>query len=93
MKNSSIQFGNRNWKDWHDVLQPIPAPLQIVAGAFVQLQEERQDADYNNHEHWTLTDVQDLLNTATDEFAYWLDIRTHPMAGNYLLSMLLGRQR
>ncbi|MCU1261204.1 MAG: hypothetical protein JWO80_4089 [Bryobacterales bacterium] len=93
MKNSSIQFTNSNWTDWHDITQPVPPPLRSVARAFIELQEERHAADYNNHEQWTVTEVQTLLNTAAEAFRDWLSIRTHPMAGNYLLSMLLGKQR
>src|SRR4051812_48972753 len=93
MKNSSIQFSNANWTDWHGTTQSVPLNLQSVARAFIELQQERHDADYNNHETWSLTDVQTLLNTAESAFRNWLSIRTHPMAGNYLLSMLLGKQR
>jgi uncharacterized protein (UPF0332 family) len=93
MKTSSIQFNNPNWKDWHDILQPVPPELQNVARAFIELQSERHTADYDNHEHWTFTDVEALLNATAAAFQDWLSIRTHPMAGNYLLSMLLGRQR
>lgn len=50
-------------------------------------------ADYNNHEQWTVTEVQAILNTARSAFEDWLSIRTDPMAGNYLLSMLLGKRR
>jgi hypothetical protein len=93
MKTSSIQFRDSNWTDWQGIIQPIPAGLQSVARAFVDLQEERHTADYNNHKQWALADVQTLLDTATAAFQDWLTVRTHPMAGNYLLSMLLGKQR
>lgn len=93
MKNSSIQFKGSTWTDWHGISQPVPPELQRVARTFIELQEERHTADYNNHEQWTVSDVQSLLSTASSAFQDWLAIRSHPMAGNYLLSMLLGKQR
>jgi hypothetical protein len=67
--------------------------LQQVAGAFVDLQDERHTADYDNHEQWSPTDVQAILDTAHFAFQNWQSIRTDPMAGNYLLMMLLQKQR
>ena len=71
----------------------IPPALQNVAGSFVDLQEDRHIADYNNHEQWTAIEVQDILKVAQSAFDDWLSVRTDPMAGNYLLAMLLGKQR
>jgi uncharacterized protein (UPF0332 family) len=93
MKNSSLQFRSPTWTDWHDIDQPVPPELRSVALAFIELQEKRHTADYNNHERWSVTAVQALLNTAENAFRDWQSIRTHPMAGNYLLSMLVGKQR
>jgi hypothetical protein len=59
----------------------------------VNLQEERHAADYDNHEQWTTTDVEATLEIARSAFRYWGSIRTDPMAGNYLLAMLLNKQR
>ena len=93
MKTTSIQFANPTWRDWHDTVSAVPPALQSVSGAFVKLQEERHAADYDNHEEWTTTDVKAVLDTAATAFQDWLSIRSHPMAGNYLLSILLGKQR
>ena len=41
-------------------------------------------ADYDNHEEWTITDVELVLDTASAAFQNWLSIRAHPMAGDYL---------
>jgi hypothetical protein len=93
MKTSSIQFKGPNWTDWHEIVQAVPPAFQSVSRSFIELQEERHIADYNNHEQWTISDVQTILNTTTAAFQDWTSIRLHPMAGNYLLSMLLGKQR
>jgi len=93
MKNISKQFRKPAWPDWHGKLQPIPPALREVAGAFVDLQEERHTADYDNHEQWSATEVQETLNTARSAFQNWESISADPMAGNYLLAMLLNKQR
>ena len=86
-----------------DALDHLPAGLRFemmharevapVAGAFVDLQEERHTADYDNHEQWSATDVEETLNITRSAFQNWQSIRTDPMAGNYLLAMLLSKQR
>ena len=93
MKNISIQFRKQTWQDWHGNQQPVPLAIQKIASAFVDLQEERHTADYDNHEQWTVTEVQAALDTARSAFQQWQSIRTDPMAGNYLLAMLLNKQR
>ena len=71
----------------------MPSTLQRVASAFVDLQEERHTADYDNSEQWSLTEAQAILNKARSALQDWQSIRTDPMAGNYLLTMLLNKQR
>jgi hypothetical protein len=93
MKNISLQFGQQTWKDWHGNKRAIRLAIQKIARAFVDLQEERQAADYDNYEQWTETDVKATLKTAHAAFQHWASIRTDPMAGNYLLAMLLSKQR
>ncbi len=93
MKNISTQFQNATWTDWQGKTQTVPSTLQFVAKTFVYLQEKRHTADYDNHKQWTVVEVQTLLDTTQLAFDNWLSIRTDPMAGNYLLAMLLGKQR
>lgn len=68
MKNTSMQLRAATWQDWHANQQVVPRPLQAVAKAFVDLQEERHTADYDNNEQWSVTEVQALLNTARFAF-------------------------
>jgi hypothetical protein len=93
MRTASLRFDNPRWPDWHGVSQTIPAALQRVARSFVELQDERHAADYNNHREWSVTDVQDTLTAASAAFTDWQSVRTDPLAGDYLLSMLLGKSR
>ncbi len=85
MLNTSMQFRKPDWRDWHGQRQAVPQALQQVASAFVDLQEDRHAADYDNHEQWSAIEVQEILNAARSAFRNWESIRNHPMAGNYLL--------
>jgi len=93
MKAASLKFRKNAWQDWHGNEQQVPSAVQRVASAFVELQEERHTADYDNHEQWSVTEVQTILNSADTAFQDWQAIREDPMAGNYLLAMLLRKQR
>jgi len=93
MKQASLQFRQPVWQDWHGRQQPIPLAVQRVASIFVDLQEERHTADYDNHEQWSVTEVQTTLNMAHTAFVEWKSVRSDPVAGNYLLAMLVKKQR
>jgi hypothetical protein len=93
MKKASVQFRRTAWQDWFGASRQVPPEVRRVATAFLDLQEERHTADYDNHEQWSLTEVQAILNTAETAFQDWQSIHTDAMAGNYLLAMLLGKQR
>jgi hypothetical protein len=93
MAGVSRQFRNATWKDWHNNEQTIPEALQDVAGAFLRLQEERYAADYDNHEIWTAPEVQEILDIARSAFERWAAISADPMAGNYLMALLLPKRR
>ena len=93
MKNGSVQFNNLYWEDWHGVIQAVPDEIRNVAKAFTKLQQQRHIADYDNHLLWSSTDVRTVLTTAASAFANWEEIREHPLAGSYLLLMLIGKGR
>ena len=93
MDQVSSRFTNSHWEDWHRIQHAVPPELQRVAKAFCLLQDDRHLADYDNHEHWTRSDVEGVLKKTQGAFQDWATIRSHPMAGNYLLSMLLGKRR
>lgn len=93
MRNSSQRFSGTNWSDWRGSDQPVPPLLRRVAKSFLVLQDARLLADYDNQQQWSITDVEELLSTAEAAFQDWDSIRTDPLAGNYLLSMLLGKRR
>ena len=79
--------------DWNGSFQILPPSLRRFASAFADLQQTRHSADYNNIRVWGIAEVVEVLNAAEYAFHDWLAIRTDPMAGNFLLSMLLGKRR
>ncbi len=88
-----MQFAAPQWIDWNGARQVVPLQVRKVAELFVDLQEDRHLADYNNNEEWTATEVDKILTRVTLAFQDWQSIRTDPMAGNYLLAMLIGKRR
>ena|ERR1700733_7421093 len=93
MRSISKQFTKPTWQDWHGIQRPIPSAIRNIAGAFVDLQDERHAADYDNHQQWTALDVREILDMAQSAFQDWDSISADPMAGNYLLAMLVSKQR
>ena len=62
--------------------------LQVVADAFVESQQLRHTADYDNATRWTRTDVLTQITLVEDAFQSWRAIRDEPTAQAYLFSML-----
>jgi uncharacterized protein (UPF0332 family) len=60
--------------------------LKTVAKAFIQLQQSRNAADYDNSQKWSRTQVLQQINLATEAFTRWRAIRTERIAQDYLLS-------
>jgi hypothetical protein len=63
--------------------------LKIVARAFVQLQDTRQIADYDNTTFWTPTEALTEVATAAKAFSTWKLIRNENIAQEYLVSLLI----
>jgi hypothetical protein len=66
--------------------------LKAVADAFVDLQEARHKADYDNAAAWTRVDVVDLIDLAESAFGHWRVVRGTREAQDLLLSMLTDRR-
>jgi hypothetical protein len=69
----------------------VPPELNIVARNFVQLQQDRQAADYDNSKSWSHSDTLKALGLATEAFAAWQAISTHDAAQDYLLKLFLPK--
>jgi uncharacterized protein (UPF0332 family) len=63
--------------------------LGSFAGLFVQLQEQRHEADYNIKDAWTLTQSLKEVLAANRAFVIWQEIRTEKISQDYLISLLI----
>jgi hypothetical protein len=71
---------------------PVPADLRSVAGAFLELQEARHEADYNLSRTFTRAEVRGLVARVRDAFRLWHDVRTSEAARLYLAALLAGER-
>ena len=67
----------------------IVGKLRSFAGLFVQLQEQRHEADYNIKDAWTLTQSLKEMLAANRAFVTWQEIRTEKISQDYLVSLLI----
>jgi uncharacterized protein (UPF0332 family) len=67
--------------------------LKQVAQAFVQLQDRRQIADYDNTKFWTFTEALTEVKTVANAFTIWRQIRAENIAQDYLVSLLIRSRR
>jgi uncharacterized protein (UPF0332 family) len=70
---------------------PSGAQLKNVAQAFVQLQEKRHTADYDNAFVWSRENALVAIDTARAAFSDWQAIRTQDNAQDYLLQLFLPK--
>ena len=69
----------------------LPVELNTVAHNFVQLQELRHIADYDNSMRWSRADVNIVLTLATDAFDAWSAIGAQDDAQDFLLQLLFPK--
>jgi uncharacterized protein (UPF0332 family) len=69
----------------------VPPELSIVARSFIQLQQHRHTADYDNSKQWSRTDVENVLSLAADAFSAWRAISKLDAAQDYLLQLFLPK--
>lgn len=63
--------------------------LRSFAGLFVQLQEQRHEADYNIKDAWSLTQSLKEILAANRAFITWQEIRAEKISQEYLVSLLI----
>jgi len=93
MKDVSNSILRSKWRGWSTPSPPVPVELEVVAAAFVLLQEARHEADYDNSKIWFSSDVLGLIADTREAFENWTAIRINPAANEYLLSLLIGIKR
>jgi len=69
------------------------AKLKVVAESFVNLQQARHDADYDNSRVWSRTQAYEEIVKAEVAIAAWAAIREEEMAQDYLYDLLDPRRR
>jgi uncharacterized protein (UPF0332 family) len=69
------------------------ADLQSVAEAFVELQQYRHLADYDNSRIWTRVSVLSLINTASEVFKQWGRVKDQAIAQDFLLALFIPDRR
>lgn len=93
MKDVSNSVLRHSWRGWSSPSLPVPTQLELVAKTFVDLQESRLQADYDNARIWKSADVHAKVADVQIAFENWAEIQTHPAANEYLLSLLIGNRR
>jgi uncharacterized protein (UPF0332 family) len=71
----------------------ISKRLHTVVHTFIQVQQKRNDADYDTGKEWTQTDVLTQVDAVSAAFESWRAIRDEPVAQAYLVSLLGKRAR
>lgn len=97
MKDVCKQFAQGNVQNLAGATQGLIAPpvqqeLSAVAGAFVELQEERHRADYDLSTPLIRVDVLQQIRTASQAFADWRKIRNSENARVFLTAILLQKK-
>ena len=67
--------------------------LRTVAEAFIQVQDKRNEVDYDIAKEWTLTEVKLQIAAVNAAFESWNVIREERDAQAYLVSLLGKRPR
>ena len=71
----------------------IQRHMHTVVSTFVQAQQDRHTADYDNSEHWSKTDVITKIDAVTEAFQSRNTIRKGEAAQEFLISLLGLKER
>jgi uncharacterized protein (UPF0332 family) len=77
----------------HSQEMAISKHLRTVADTFIQVQQKREEADYDTGKEWDQTDVEKQITAVAAAFESWKAIREAPAAQAYLVSLLGKRSR
>src|SRR5712691_7537913 len=73
--------------------ETVALHLRAVADAFIQAQQQRNDADYNMAKEWTPVEVDTQVASVNEAFKAWNVIRDEAVAQAYLVSLLGTKER
>ncbi len=90
MRSAARAFAGTAQSPWTGILTTPPSPgLRSVATTFVDLQQERHDADYNLAQPFTRSRVLAGVASAQTAFSTWARIRATPEAEAFMLALLV----
>jgi hypothetical protein len=89
MRNVSEHYANPKSKPFTGEDPGVVSNLRLVAKTFVQLQNQRHIADYDNGKQWTRADAIEEFLAAGIAFGAWGKIRNENIAQEYLVSLLI----
>jgi uncharacterized protein (UPF0332 family) len=89
---------NQACKKTNDKAFPNPTAVNVrnlkrLANIFMQLQQQRHTADYDNSKRWGRTEVLSQIDMAQEAFDNWTAIRGEEIAKDFLLQLLIERPR
>jgi uncharacterized protein (UPF0332 family) len=76
----------------HLISGTIDSEIQLLAGLFVQLQEDRHRADYDHFASFTRAEALQTVENAERAFQDWQAVRERPNATVFLAALMLQRQ-
>ena len=99
-KMKSASRGKRAELEAYFKKNPVKSPelvvfkhLHTVTNVFIQVQQKREEADYDTAKEWNQTEVLKQIDSVAAAFESWRAIREEPVAQAYLVSLLGIRPR
>jgi uncharacterized protein (UPF0332 family) len=92
MKKASNRIQDRGQFPYTGEDPQVVSALKYVAKTFVQLQDKRLTADYDNGTFWTKTEALSLVASAQKAFRFWDGVATEKIAQAYLISLLVRKR-
>lgn len=70
----------------------VPDPLKSIAETFIDLQAEREEADYGINYRLTRSEARQLIERVGQAFSLWESVRSQPISKVFLASLLLWKK-
>ena len=89
MKNTSQAFAGRGGHPWKDLF-PVPPDLATIAQTFVDMQQERHEADYDLSRKFVRSEVLALIVRAQYAVDRWPAVAASEASRAYLIGLLVN---
>jgi hypothetical protein len=90
-KRMKIACGKTNKQQFPHFSMASGAHLRNVAGTFVDLQDLRHEADYDNSIVWARTEVLENIRLVRLAFESWNAVKQEGIVDDFLLQLLIQR--